>query len=78
MTENRLNSDTRERILDFAERQFMAHGYEGTSMRVITSAAGVNLAAVCTGKLDRAAWEARTYPGLRIFPDFAAFVATLT
>ncbi len=40
--------------------------------------AGVNLAAVCTGKLDRAAWEARTYPGLRIFPDFAAFVATLT
>jgi AcrR family transcriptional regulator len=46
MTDNKLNSDTRERILDFAERQFMAHGYEGTSMRMITSAAEVNLAAV--------------------------------
>lgn len=38
--------DTRERILDAAERLFMAHGYEGTSMRQITSEAGVNLAAV--------------------------------
>lgn len=46
MTDNKLNSDTRERILDFAERQFMAHGYAGTSMRMITSAAAVNLAAV--------------------------------
>lgn len=39
-------ADTRERILDAAERLFMAHGYEGTSMRLITRAAGVNLAAV--------------------------------
>jgi len=39
-------TDTRERILDTAEGLFMAHGYEGTSMRMITSAAGVNLAAV--------------------------------
>jgi AcrR family transcriptional regulator len=38
--------DTRERILDAAEHLFMAHGYEGTSMRQITGEAGVNLAAV--------------------------------
>ena len=37
--------DTRERILDVAERLFMAHGYDGTSMRQITGDAGVNLAA---------------------------------
>ena len=40
------NLDTRERILDAAERLFMAHGYEGTSMRQITGEASVNLAAV--------------------------------
>ncbi len=38
--------DTRERILDAAERLFMAHGYDGTSMRQITGEAAVNLAAV--------------------------------
>jgi AcrR family transcriptional regulator len=38
--------DTRERILDTAEHLFMAHGYEGTSMRQITTGAAVNLAAV--------------------------------
>ena len=38
--------DTRERILDVAERLFMGHGYDGTSMRMITSEAAVNLAAV--------------------------------
>ena len=38
--------DTRERILDTAEHLFMTHGYEGTSMRQITSEASVNLAAV--------------------------------
>lgn len=38
--------DTRERILDAAERLFMSHGYEGTSMRQITGEASVNLAAV--------------------------------
>jgi AcrR family transcriptional regulator len=37
--------DTRERILDAAEKLFMQHGYDGTSMRVVTSEAGVNLAA---------------------------------
>ncbi len=40
------NTDTRERILDVAERLFMAHGYDGTSMRQITGETGVNLAAV--------------------------------
>lgn len=40
------NVDTRERILDAAEHLFMAYGYDGTSMRQITSEAGVNLAAV--------------------------------
>ncbi|WP_301101259.1 TetR/AcrR family transcriptional regulator [Propionivibrio sp.] len=46
MPDAKLNSDTRVRILDVSERQFMAHGYEGTSMRMITSMAKVNLAAV--------------------------------
>lgn len=45
MTENR-NGDTRERILDVAERLFMECGYDGTSMRQITGEANVNLAAV--------------------------------
>lgn len=38
-------SDTRSRILDTAERLFTEYGFEGTSMRQITSEAGVNLAA---------------------------------
>jgi AcrR family transcriptional regulator len=37
---------TRERILAAAERLFLAHGYDGTSSRMITAAARVNLAAV--------------------------------
>lgn len=45
MIESRSN-DTRERILDAAERLFMAYGYDGTSMRQITGEANVNLAAV--------------------------------
>ncbi len=36
---------TRERILDAAEALFIEHGYAGTSLRAITSAAEVNLAA---------------------------------
>lgn len=46
MSEQKNNHDTRERILDVAERLFMENGFEGTSMRVITTAAEVNLAAV--------------------------------
>ncbi|HEX6529200.1 MAG TPA: TetR/AcrR family transcriptional regulator [Burkholderiales bacterium] len=38
--------ETRTRILDAAEELFMQHGFEGTSMRHLTSRAGVNLAAV--------------------------------
>jgi AcrR family transcriptional regulator len=37
---------TKDRILDAAEALFMAHGYEATSLRAITAAAEVNLAAV--------------------------------
>jgi AcrR family transcriptional regulator len=38
--------DTKERILDSAERLFATHGFDGTSLRDITADAGVNLAAV--------------------------------
>ena len=37
---------TKEKILDTAETLFMEHGFEATSLRAITTAAGVNLAAV--------------------------------
>ena len=37
---------TKTRILDAAEALFMEHGFEATSLRSITAAAGVNLAAV--------------------------------
>jgi AcrR family transcriptional regulator len=37
---------TKPRILDAAESLFMVHGYEATSLRAITAAAEVNLAAV--------------------------------
>ena len=40
------NVDTKERILDSAEILFASQGFAGTSMRAITAAAGVNLAAV--------------------------------
>jgi AcrR family transcriptional regulator len=38
--------DTKTRILDTAELLFMEHGYEATSLRQLTAAAGVNLASV--------------------------------
>ena len=40
------SSETRERILDAAEQLFAEHGFDGTSLRQITVAADVNLAAV--------------------------------
>ena len=44
---NQLNpKDTKEIILDKAEELFAAKGYKGTSLRMITTAAEVNLAAV--------------------------------
>ncbi len=38
--------DTKQRILDAAENLFAEHGFDGASLRSITSGAGVNLAAV--------------------------------
>jgi AcrR family transcriptional regulator len=38
--------DTKQRILDTAERLFAEEGFDGTSMRAVTTAADVNLAAV--------------------------------
>jgi AcrR family transcriptional regulator len=44
---NRLSvTETRLRILDAAQSLFAAHGFEATSMRMITTTASVNLAAV--------------------------------
>lgn len=40
------HADTKKKILDCAEALFAPHGFRGTSLRRITSAAGVNLAAV--------------------------------
>ncbi len=38
--------ETRTRIIEAAEALFMLHGFEGTSLRMLTARAGVNLAAV--------------------------------
>lgn len=46
LTSESKSSATAERLLDVAEALFADHGFEGTSMRMITAAAGVNLAAV--------------------------------
>src|SRR5450432_4029 len=40
------SAGTKTRILDAAESLFMEHGFEATSLRSLTAAAGVNLAAV--------------------------------
>jgi AcrR family transcriptional regulator len=40
------SADTKTRILDAAELLFTEHGFEATSLRSLTAAAGVNLAAV--------------------------------
>jgi AcrR family transcriptional regulator len=41
-----MTQDTRERLLEAAERLFARNGYAGTSLREITAAAGANIAAV--------------------------------
>jgi AcrR family transcriptional regulator len=41
-----MTADTKTRILDTAERLFAERGYASTSLRNITTAAGVNLAAI--------------------------------
>ena len=40
------SADTKTRILDAGERLFVEHGFEATSLRSLTTAASVNLAAV--------------------------------
>src|SRR5881397_2569423 len=44
--DRRGSAATKLRILDTAESLFMEHGFEATSLRSITAAADVNLAAV--------------------------------
>ena len=39
-------AETKDRLLGAAEALFMEHGFEATSLRAITAAAGANLAAV--------------------------------
>lgn len=48
MNDGRANAgpDTKTRILDAAEHAFATQGFDGASLRAITSEAGVNLAAV--------------------------------
>lgn len=45
-TEPRASPATRERLLNAVESLFLAHGYDGTSARMITAEARANLAAV--------------------------------
>lgn len=58
---------TRQKILDAAEKLFSDNGFEATSLRMITSAAGVNLAAVnyhfrSKDDLVRAVYDRRLRP----------------
>jgi len=46
ISEGRGPIETKTRLLDAAETLFMEHGFEATSLRAITAAASVNLAAV--------------------------------
>ncbi len=46
LADTKHHPDTRKRILDAAESLFVEHGFEATSMRMITGRAGVNLASV--------------------------------
>ncbi len=60
-------ADTKERILDAAERLFVEKGFAGTSLRAVTAAAGANVAAIHyhfggREQLLRAALERRIRP----------------
>ncbi len=39
--------------------------------------AKIHAVAVCTGELDAAAWQAKNYPGVTVFPSFGEFARTL-
>jgi D-glycero-D-manno-heptose 1,7-bisphosphate phosphatase len=39
--------------------------------------ARIQTVAVCTGRLDADAWRARAYPGVSVYPTFAAFAQGL-
>ncbi|KPC54786.1 TetR/AcrR family transcriptional regulator [Amantichitinum ursilacus] len=64
--------ETSTRILDAAELLFVEHGFDATSMRLITQAAGVNIAAVnyyfgSKDGLFKAVFERRAEPFARLF-----------
>ncbi|GGP26403.1 TetR/AcrR family transcriptional regulator [Silvimonas amylolytica] len=64
--------ETSTRILDAAELLFVEHGFDATSMRLITQAAGVNIAAVnyyfgSKDGLFKAVFERRAEPFVRLF-----------
>ena len=67
-------AETKDRILDAAEALFMEHGYEATSLRALTAAADVNLAAVNYhfGSKEDLAVEAFDYSISLIVDGYAA------
>ncbi|WP_035055192.1 TetR/AcrR family transcriptional regulator [Andreprevotia chitinilytica] len=71
MAESAKAQETSVRILDAAELLFIEHGFDGTSMRMITQSAGVNIAAVnyyfgSKDGLYRSVFERRTEPFARL------------
>jgi AcrR family transcriptional regulator len=46
LTDRAQNQDTRETLLQSADRLFLLHGFDGVSVRQITTASGANVAAV--------------------------------
>ncbi|SMC29265.1 transcriptional regulator, TetR family [Andreprevotia lacus DSM 23236] len=71
MAESAKAQETSVRILDAAEILFVEHGFDGTSMRLITQSAAVNIAAVnyyfgSKDGLYRAVFERRAEPFARL------------
>ncbi|UXY14103.1 TetR family transcriptional regulator [Chitiniphilus purpureus] len=71
MAETAKAQETAGRILDAAEVLFVEHGFDGTSMRMITQSAGVNIASVnyYFGSKDgllKAVFERRAEPFARL------------